>query len=300
MSPKGEIEMPTETGPDIKLGDHFRPFARKLSTVPKLIVSTVLLTTIAISSYLAVFVSNEIHAHGDPWLVSTIESAVTSPVMREHVTQGVRIASQHPLGFFVIATLLLVGSIATVSAIQVWIAIERGKIHFVRPTADTIPEPPARETTAIVPIVPPIVKMPTILASEVLPPPSIIADTPEPERMFVHQTAFQLGRLYKNRTSAQGDLLAQAFLGKWIRIAAPIHDVARYAERWIAYFQLVDAKDPDYSFFGIQVQLLFSTDWTSRLEVLQKGDVVAVEGKIKVIQATSIQLDNCELVDLND
>ena len=120
-----------------RVGDLFLPFWRQLTSFGKLLLGAVAMVAITIATYIAVFISDEIHAHGDPWLVSATEALVQSPEARGYLNNGLRVASQHPFGFFLIATFVVVALSAAVSAFQVWRAVGHGVVNLSENAAPT-------------------------------------------------------------------------------------------------------------------------------------------------------------------
>lgn len=114
----------------VEYRDYLRPLGRKLWTIPKLIGVAVVFTLILVSTYVAGFISDEIHAEGDPWLVRTVQNVAASPATRADIVGGLRLASQHPFGFFLISTFSLIALILLLSGAQVWWAIEHGKVQI--------------------------------------------------------------------------------------------------------------------------------------------------------------------------
>lgn len=126
---------------------------------------------------------------------------------------------------------------------------------------------------------------------------TVPATTPPPksgERRIVDVTPEYLVGLFKGgQTSIQAAKLAEAFIGKWIKISGPVGDVLGSTA---TLRQLTFA---DRSIYGSgQVFMMFrAREWFDRLSTLRPRDKVTVVGQLARVNSIEIELDNCEIVD---
>jgi hypothetical protein len=128
-----------------KLSDLYRPFLGRLTTVWKLLIGVAVLVTLFIFHILLGIVADIVKDKGEGWLFDTSKLVVGEPSTRSHVNTLILATMKHPALYpmltFGIAFLL----IATVSALQVWWAIEHGAIAVV---PESITPSPASEPQA--------------------------------------------------------------------------------------------------------------------------------------------------------
>jgi hypothetical protein len=96
--------------------------------------------------------------------------------------------------------------------------------------------------------------------------------------------------LYQDHITVQADKLAQAYLGKWIKISGLIQNVndSTDGRSLLAVYLEKDRTQ--------LLLLYFSREWADRLAVLGRNQPVAAAGKVKSIDITRIELIECELV----
>jgi len=109
-------------------------------------------------------------------------------------------------------------------------------------------------------------------------------------------TPKEMVSVYKGRTTAQGEILAKNYNGKWIKVHGPVQDI-RITNFPLIWFENVDVilttsiEEPG-------IHMTFSRRWISRFAVLQKGDIITVLGKIRYVSTNHIKLKWCELLDV--
>jgi hypothetical protein len=104
-------------------------------------------------------------------------------------------------------------------------------------------------------------------------------------------TPRELISVFKGRTTAQGEVLAKSYKGRWIRVRGPIHDV-------------------EIRYKGITVDLKLTSGapgivlnfdkkkWADSLSVLRQGDTISVLGQIEYVHRNHISLENCDLLEI--
>ena len=123
------------------------------------------------------------------------------------------------------------------------------------------------------------------------------------DRIFVAENLAPdaLMKMCEGKTSHQGQRAIQPFLGKWFRLSGVCADfnmlgddfaVVRFARAPIAVFQ--DSSLPDMR----SVSAYFRSGF-ERLEMLQGGEQMVVDGKIKEIDVLTFKLDHCEIVSIS-
>lgn len=126
-----------------------------------------------------------------------------------------------------------------------------------------------------------------------------LASEPAPEhgpRVFVPEevTTDFLRSLYDKHTSLQADKLADAYIGKWIKVRGFVSDVHRSGENLsVALRKGTHPVSPD---FLITTWLSFSRD-LDRAEMLRTGDTVLAIGRIVRFGRYDCHLRDCEMIE---
>lgn len=130
-----------------------------------------------------------------------------------------------------------------------------------------------------------------------------VADNP-PARQIVDVTARYLVGLFEGQTDIQAHKLTEAFNGKWMKLSGRLGNVGK----WVGgsedgfcqvTFERAPLSDAQSSADFHQVFMFFrDREYVeNRLAVLKIGDQLTVVGQIERVDAVSVALDNCELVD---
>jgi hypothetical protein len=111
-----------------------------------------------------------------------------------------------------------------------------------------------------------------------------------PGRYLIKRTAEELYGMYANANLAiEGKRIVAPYIGKWMQVEGSVEDVSELEQ--LGLLRLHIKEQP-------RVTMWFhAKEWLERLVVLRKGDHMIVQGQIEAIEATSISLDPCELVD---
>jgi hypothetical protein len=120
-------------------------------------------------------------------------------------------------------------------------------------------------------------------------------DAPPKERVYVGEkvTPAFLRSFYRSGTWLNGDRAVQPYLGKWMRITAPVENVVREHRR---FHVMVDTREGKELVTG--TSLLFPMSEQSKIEILQIGDVITAEGRIDSVGSMSIMLADCSIIDV--
>jgi hypothetical protein len=111
--------------------------------------------------------------------------------------------------------------------------------------------------------------------------------------MFVDVTPEYLTGFFRGgHTSIQAKKLAEAFIGKWMKISGHVDDVLGSTDLQ----RQVTFKGRSI-FNNDQVFLYFRPEWFDRLSTLKPGDKITVIGQLIEANKIEIHLANCELVD---
>ena len=115
---------------------------------------------------------------------------------------------------------------------------------------------------------------------------------PAEARVEVDVTPEFLAGFFKDRLDVQAQNLATPFIGKWLTVSGPIHNVGA----WRGTFSQVTFNRPDSN---VSLYMMFRAKTTvDRLSVLKHGDRMTVCGQIAEIDRDRVQLDPCELIDV--
>jgi hypothetical protein len=138
------------------------------------------------------------------------------------------------------------------------------------------------------------------------PPPSTVGPTPSnapgarTERAFLEMTPEELREMVKGRTLHERDRITQPFIGKWLDITVTIDDAVSGDDEgtiWGDEAELLEQSVFDEITINQlpSIVLHFGSQWNKRIELLQKGQNIAVIGKIERITQDYIELRDCEL-----
>jgi len=94
---------------------------------------------------------------------------------------------------------------------------------------------------------------------------------------------------YHNVTKIQGDRIAAAYIGKWLRVSGVVRNV--FPNRSGANVAIL----PPATKESLITMLIFKQG-VEELEILHKGDVIEAIGRIARINSADITLDDCELI----
>ena len=125
-------------------------------------------------------------------------------------------------------------------------------------------------------------------------PASSTQETPEPseDKTIIDVDPLYLMSLYENRTGLQADMLALAYIGRWIKVSGIVSDVNAIP---LTSGHLLNLK-PDPSKMQY-VMLFFDEVWNERLTRLRNGQEINCVGKVKSISKFYLQINKAEIVD---
>ncbi|MGA8026421.1 MAG: hypothetical protein WB992_04695 [Bryobacteraceae bacterium] len=96
--------------------------------------------------------------------------------------------------------------------------------------------------------------------------------------------------LYRGHTSVQADSIARTYIGKWMKLSVSVGDVSSSVlDKHIHMLSGLDNATVGMDFDA--------ATWADRVSVLRRGSQVTVIGTVYRIDAYTLELDNCELVD---
>ena len=111
------------------------------------------------------------------------------------------------------------------------------------------------------------------------------------DRNFTEKSAREIFNDLDDLTSMKEEERAKFYMGKWLRVQGVIDDISQYEAVVTIRFS---AKRLSFR----SVDMAFSDESTcARLRTLDKGDRLAVIGKITYANSLSIELTDCELVE---
>jgi hypothetical protein len=131
-------------------------------------------------------------------------------------------------------------------------------------------------------------------SSSVSMPPAVHSETESQseKRETVNVTPEYLTGFYREgHTSVQARKLAEAFLGKWMKVSGPLGDVlGNYDNQRMVVFS-------NRSIYTNDLVNMFFRDkkWFSKLSTLRRGDTITVIGQVTDVNNLEIWLNNCEL-----
>jgi hypothetical protein len=149
------------------------------------------------------------------------------------------------------------------------------------------------------------IESPRAITDNQNPPPSDKPLSPDlQERIFVGEsiTAEYLMGLFSipGRTSFQARTDANAFMGKWMKVSGVMRDVSM-SDPTQKFAQMVFKRDEnikiDDPLYFATLYMMFRNGWIQRALILRPGDKITVIGQIERVDAVSLQLTNCELID---
>ncbi len=127
------------------------------------------------------------------------------------------------------------------------------------------------------------------------PPPiqQVKEDEKKPEvgirtRVVIDVKPDHLMGLYRDHTHIQAEKLAEAYIGKWIKISAQVQNVSALASGIT-----ITVKETSLDL----IFLRFGIEWADRVTTFQRKQKITVVGEIERIQFDSLVLINCELVE---
>jgi hypothetical protein len=123
---------------------------------------------------------------------------------------------------------------------------------------------------------------------------------PEPsqheDRTLANITLDKLRDFYRDRTQTEGDRLAAPYVNKWVTVEGKVYDA--HMRSIINNCEVVLSPDGDTSL--ADTKLYFAERWRDRVELLRRGDVITVEGKILYAARMQVALDDCALINGRD
>jgi hypothetical protein len=112
-------------------------------------------------------------------------------------------------------------------------------------------------------------------------------------------TPRELMSVYDGRTTTQGEKLAKAYKGKWLKIEGTIYDAVEYGLPMALIGSSVIVTLTGTPSYGLPpVFLRFGIKWRSPLSVLTSRDTIVVLGQIEKVEKHNIWLQRCELLEV--
>lgn len=119
------------------------------------------------------------------------------------------------------------------------------------------------------------------------------------ERTFVDVDAAYFATLYRTHSTAQADIAAQAYIGKWIKVGGTVSDVTRdksivdssESVRVVITFPMRDK----LGMYAVSAEFKASPAKDAAL-ILNREETITVVGKIRRISDMALLLDDCEIV----
>jgi hypothetical protein len=119
--------------------------------------------------------------------------------------------------------------------------------------------------------------------------------TPLPSgREYVSITPQDLRNLFKGRTAAQGTILAEQYIGKWMIVSGRFGD-ALPPEPGMTRFQVTFATGLSAFFSYYVVFLWFDARWRELVGALRSRERITVHGKIDRVTQIDVNLSECEI-----
>lgn len=110
-------------------------------------------------------------------------------------------------------------------------------------------------------------------------------------RSYTRRTPMELVAEFDGRTEIVAKELTKRHLGQWLRVQGRVRNISPFMDDLIVVY--LDQKPPEP-----QLALYFEEGvWRSRLNVLDKGDEVVVDGKIEDISERAVRLEDCVLIE---
>ena len=113
-----------------------------------------------------------------------------------------------------------------------------------------------------------------------------------PDRLYTNLPPQSLRDFYVGRTMAEGDRMLSPHLKKWMRLRGTITDVAILQEYGNSIIWMADGD-------GL-ISLSFEKKWLHHVEGFSVGNIIEIDGQIKLVQSHAFQLENCELLQLGN
>ena len=107
-------------------------------------------------------------------------------------------------------------------------------------------------------------------------------------------TPRELVQVYNDRTSDQGEKVAAAYIGKWMEVSGTIFDVRFFPNGLFRKRAGVTLRSTD----NPTVYPTFVEKWSEPLSVLRPGERIRAVGQIRRIDAYSVWLEECELIEV--
>lgn len=101
-----------------------------------------------------------------------------------------------------------------------------------------------------------------------------------------------LMQIYKGRTDLQGDKLAEAYIGKWIAVSGDVSNIVDVGILPFLSRTMVMFMDKSNHVVGMTFD-----GKADELRLLRPSSHIKVVGRIKTIQETSVQIEDCELIE---
>jgi hypothetical protein len=111
--------------------------------------------------------------------------------------------------------------------------------------------------------------------------------TPPAKKIFIEVTPKYLMNLYDGRTTYKGDVLAAAYVGKWISVKCKILDVSTIFDT-----TLVQARDDDNQLISAS----FNGNNGEPVQHLPHSAKIEMAGEISSVSTLRLALKNCEIV----
>jgi hypothetical protein len=135
------------------------------------------------------------------------------------------------------------------------------------------------------------VPVPALAVATILPP--VTHQTSQAsERVYVDLTPEQLIGIFRTHVTAQAERLVERYIGKWLRVVGQVYDVDNIGDLWRMSLWFDSVKGEP----GFLVLFEFHSPWRERLEILDKGTAIFVDGRIKEVDAAVMRLKECEVV----
>jgi hypothetical protein len=122
--------------------------------------------------------------------------------------------------------------------------------------------------------------------------------TVTPSRIYVTKNPEELTADLRKVTSLLAEGRGAPYLGKWIKVAGPIENVARYKapspndDALTVFMVWGQSHVPIHLWFGLDT-------WRSHLEILGPGDVLSAEGRIETLNDRDMRLMECAVIELS-
>jgi hypothetical protein len=95
--------------------------------------------------------------------------------------------------------------------------------------------------------------------------------------------------LYDGRTTVQGDRLAEGYIGKFIQVSGPMHNVSNQFSDGTFNVSMHPG--------GLRsISMEFDEKWFDRLSLFPVNTLIKVRGRIKSLGSYMIMLTNCDIV----